>query len=283
MTALVVGASGQVGAALARRLGADAVLLRGREELDLRDARAVARALAVARPDVVFNAAAYNAVDAAEADPEAAFAVNGFGPLYLGRACRATGALLVHFSSDYVFDGRDDRPIPEDRCPRPLSVYGASKLAGETLAAASGADHLVVRTSAVFASGGSRDKGGSFVERILHRARTGQKLRVVDDQVFAPTYAADLAEAVLALVKAGARGVFHVTNEGACTWRELALGALEAASVEAEVEPISSAELNAPASRPRYSVLGMERYRGLGLPALRPWRDALREMLEGAP
>ena len=279
MKALVVGAGGQLGAALGRVLPAGGLVMRGRSELDVRDAASLARAMADARPDVVFNAAAYNAVDAAEGEPATAFAVNALGPLNLARACREVGALLVHFSTDYVFDGSDRRPIPEERCPRPLSVYGASKLSGEALVAASGAAHLIVRTSGLFASGGSRDKGGSFVERILAKARAGDTLRVVDDQVFAPTYASDLAQAVLALVSSGARGLFHVTNEGPCSWRELAVAAVEEAGLPTRVEAIPAAELGAPAARPRYSVLDTERYRSLGLPPLRPWRDALRAML----
>jgi dTDP-4-dehydrorhamnose reductase len=281
LNALVVGAGGQLGAALGRALPAGGAALLGRAELDVRDADAVARALSETRPHVVLNAAAFNAVDAAESEPAAAFEVNALGALHLARACRAAGAVLVHFSTDYVFDGGDERPIPEGRCPRPLSVYGVSKLAGEALVGASGAAHLIVRSSALFGTGGSKAKGGSFVERILARARAGQPLRVVSDQVFAPTYAPDLARAALALASQGARGLFHVTNEGACSWHELAVAALEAAGVRAPVAAITAAELAAPASRPRYSVLETARYRSLGLPALRPWRDALREMLAG--
>jgi dTDP-4-dehydrorhamnose reductase len=277
LKALVAGAGGQLGAALGRALPGAAGL--GRAELDVREADAVMRRVGDARPDVVFNASAYNAVDGAEADPAAAFAVNALAVLHLGRACRAAGALLVHFSTDYVFDGTDERPIPEERTPRPLSVYGVSKLAGEALAAASGAAHLVVRTSALFATGGSRVKGGSFVERILERARSGQPLRVVSDQTFSPTYAPDLARAAIALAGSGARGIFHVANEGACTWHELAVAALEAAGVPASVTPIGAADLGAPAARPRYSVLDTGRYHALGLPAMRPWREALAEML----
>jgi dTDP-4-dehydrorhamnose reductase len=274
LKALVVGATGQLGRALMDLLpGAAAVA--GRAALDVRAPQAVVETLARAAPDVVFNAAAFNNVDAAEAEAADAFAVNALGPLNLARACRAQGAVLVHVSTDYVFDGRDDRPIPEERCPRPLSVYGTSKLAGEALLAASGAAHLVVRTSALFGGGGSRDKGGSFVDRILARARAGQPLRVVDDQTFAPTYAPDLARAVVALVEAGARGVFHVTNEGQCTWHALACAALAEAGVDARVDAITSAALAAAAQRPRYSVLDGARYRTLGLPPLRPWRTAL--------
>jgi dTDP-4-dehydrorhamnose reductase len=279
LRALVVGAGGQAGAALARALPAGTALLHGRAEVDIRDAAAVERAVAEARPEVVFNCAAYNAVDRAEEEAGDVFAVNALGALYLARACAAAGAVLVHFSTDYVFDGRDEAPIPEDRCPRPLSVYGASKLAGETLVAAAGAPHLIVRTSAVFAAGGSKDKGGSFVERILARARAGQRLRVVSDQVFAPTHAPDLALAAIALVKAGARGIVHVTNDGECSWHELAVAAVEMAGLDVAVEPISAAELSAPAARPRYSVLDTTRYRALGLPPLQPWREALRAMV----
>jgi dTDP-4-dehydrorhamnose reductase len=277
---LVLGAGGQLGRALVALLGEEAVPL-ARDVLDVRDAPRVQDAVARARPDVVVNAAAYNAVDAAETEADAAFAVNAVGALHVARACRAAGGLLVHVSSDYVFDGTDTRPIPEERCPRPLGAYGASKLAGETLVAASGAAHLIVRTSGVFGAGGSRGKGGSFVERILEKGRSGQALRVVDDQVFAPTYAPDLAAALLALVGAGARGLFHVTNEGHCTWHELAVATLRRAGIEAPVEAIASATLAAPARRPRYSVLDTARYRSLGLPPLRSWRAALEEMLGG--
>ena len=274
-----MGARGQLGRSLLDALPGEAEAAPGREALDLRQPAALAEAVRRSGAGVVFNAAAYNAVDTAESDPDAAFAVNASGALHLARACRDTGALLVHVSTDYVFDGTDTRPIPEDRCPRPLGVYGASKLAGEALVAASGATFLLVRTSGVFARGGSRDKGGSFVERILARASAGQPLRVVQDQVFAPTYAPDLAAALVALVRADARGLFHVTNEGSCSWHALAVAALETAGLAVPVAAISARELGAPARRPAYSVLDCAKYRGLGLPPLRPWRAALDALL----
>jgi dTDP-4-dehydrorhamnose reductase len=278
LRALVVGATGQLGRALVALLPG-ALPVAGRAELDLRAPEPLAELMARASPEVVFNAAAFNNVDGAESQPADAFAVNALGPLHLARACRAAGALLVHVSTDYVFDGSDERPIPEERCPRPLGVYGASKLAGEALVSASGAWHLIVRTSALFGAGGSRDKGGSFVDRVLSRARAREPLRVVDDQTFAPTYAPDLAQAVVALARAGARGLVHVTNEGSCTWHELARAALAAAGLDAPVEAITSESLAAPARRPRYSVLDTGRYRALGLPRLRPWREALAAAL----
>lgn len=282
MRALVVGAEGQLGRALVARLGADLAWAGGRSGLDVTDAAAVERRLAEVRPEVVFNAAAWNAVDLAETRFAEALLANAAGPAHLARSARACGARLVHVSTDYVFDGAATRPYGEDDPPRPLCLYGVSKLAGEQAVAASGDEHLVVRTSAVLGTGASRAKGGSFVERILARARAGQPLRVVADQVFSPTYAPDLAEALVALARRGARGLLHVTNSGSCSWHALAVAALELAGVDAPVAPIRSAELQAPARRPAYSVLSGERLAALGLPPLRPWRAALPELLRGA-
>jgi dTDP-4-dehydrorhamnose reductase len=253
----------------------------GRDELDVTDPAAIARVLDRVHPDVVINAAAFNDVDGAEAALGPAMAVNAVAVGHLARACRERGALLVHVSSDYVFDGAKREPYREDDCARPLNAYGVSKLAGCLLVAAAGGPHLIVRTSGVFGPGGNRVKGGSFVERILVRARGGQALRVVADQVFSPTYAPDLAAALVALVDRGARGLLHVTNGGSCSWHELATAALEMAGVRATVEAIASRELGAPAHRPPYSVLANERARAAGLAPLRPWRDALAEFLRG--
>jgi dTDP-4-dehydrorhamnose reductase len=268
-----------LGRALVERLGAQVCWAGGREALDIRDAEAVARVVADARPELIVNAAAFNAVDAAEQQVSEALAVNAAGPAHLAQAARAAGALLVHVSTDYVFDGQAGRPYSEDDRPRPLSAYGASKLAGELLVAASGAEHLMVRTSGVFGAGGSRAKGGSFVDRILARARAGQALRVVADQVFSPTYAPDLAAALLALTEAGARGLFHVANAGSCSWHALAVEALRIAGIAVAVAEIRSSELKAPAARPAASVLSSERYRSLGLAPLRSWQAALAEHL----
>ena len=282
MRALVAGSAGQLGRELVARLGGDLAWAGDRAELDVADGPAVRALVAQVRPDVVFNATAWNRVDAAEAEPGPAFAVNAAAPHLLARAAREVGALLVHVSTDYVFDGTATRPYREDDPPRPLSVYGASKLAGETLVAASGADHLVVRTSGVLGRGGSGQKGGSFVERIVAQARAGKPLRVVSDQVFAPTCASDLAEALLSLVEKGARGLVHVTNAGACSWHELAVAALAASGLAAPVERIAAAELGLAARRPAYSVLDTSRYAQLGLPPLRSWREALPDCLGDA-
>jgi len=281
LKALVTGAQGQLGRELLTRLAPGPVTAFTHAELDVVDAAAVAAAVRAARPDVVLNASAYNKVDAAESDPSVAFAVNAIGVLHLARAAADAGALFVHVSTDYVFDGTQSRPYVETDAPRPINVYGLSKRAGEMMIETVGAPSLVVRTSGVFGPGGSRSKGGSFVDRILERARGGAPLRVVGDQLFSPTYAPDLAAAVVALIDGGARGLVHVTNEGACSWHELAVAGLELGGVRAEVERITTADLGAAARRPAYSVLSTARYQSLGGPTLRPWREAVAEMLRG--
>ena len=279
MRAIVLGSAGQLGRELVALLGDRLAWAGDRDEVDVTDHEATSALVAQLRPDVVYNATAWNRVDAAESEPVAAFAVNAIAPYHLARACRDAGALLVHYSTDYVFDGTASRPYREDDVPGPLGVYGASKLAGEHLVAAGASEHLVVRTSGVLGRGGSEQKGGSFVERIVARARAGEPLRVVGDQVFAPTCASELAAASIALVQAGARRLFHVTNAGTCSWHDLACAALAIAGLEVPVERIASADLALPARRPAYSVLSCSTYLGAGFPPLRHWRDALPECL----
>jgi dTDP-4-dehydrorhamnose reductase len=275
--ALVVGSEGQLGRELVSVLADEVAWAGDLADLDVTDSAAVASVVDRVGPDVILNATAYNKVDQAEAEPELALEVNALAPRRLAHAARERGALVVHFSTDYVFDGRAGRPYREDDCPRPLGAYGVSKLAGEQLVMAAGGEHLVIRTSGLLGRGGSEQKGGSFANRILARAREGAPLRVVADQTFAPTCAADLAAASIALVRAGARGLFHVTNAGSCTWHELAVATLARAGIDVPVEAIDSAELALPARRPRYSVLDTARYRALGLSGLRPWREALAD------
>ena len=283
MRALVVGSEGQLGRELVSVLADEVAWAGDLTELDVTDGVAVASVVDRVGPDVIFNATAYNKVDQAEAEPEVALEVNAIAPRRLALAARERGALLVHFSTDYVFDGRASRPYREDDCPRPLGAYGVSKLTGEQLVTAAGGEHLVIRTSGLLGRGGSEQKGGSFAGRILARAREGKPLRVVADQTFAPTCAADLAVASAALVGAGARGIFHVANAGSCSWHELALATLARAGIDVPVEAIGCAELALPARRPAYSVLDTARYHALGLPALRPWREALADCVEAHP
>ena len=281
MRVVVVGGTGQLGRELVRALpGAETVAL-GRAQLDLTDPAAVVSRLAALAPSVVVNAAADNRVDAAERDPLPALAVNAFGVAALAEACRQTGAFFVHTSTDYVFDGRAARPYTEEDAPNPLGAYARSKLAGELLARALAPRHAVVRLAGLYAAGGA-----GFVDRVLARARAGERLRVVHDQVTAPTWARDVAAALARLLPRLVRGdapggTYHLTNAGACSWYEFARAALGLAGVHAEVEPITSAELAAAAPRPPYSVLANTRLAAIGEPPLRHWHDALAAYLAG--
>jgi dTDP-4-dehydrorhamnose reductase len=287
MRVAVVGAAGQLGRELCRLLpGADTIPLT-RAEADLHDTAVVGARLDAVRPDVVVNCAADNRVDAAESDARDAIAVNALGVAALARHCRDRDALLVHVSTDYVFDGRATHPYAEDDAPNPLGAYARTKLAGELLAQALAPRHAILRVAGLYAEGGSRGKGGNFVDKVLAQARAGKPLRIVSDQVTAPTWARDVAEAMVRLVPriaAGAapHGVYHVTNAGACSWWEFAQAALEMAGVRADLTAISTAELNAPAPRPAYSVLANGRLAAAGEPALRSWREALRAYLGSA-
>ena len=287
MRVAVIGAGGQLGQELLRVLPAETTVPLTRRDLDLRNPDAVTERLAQLAPTAVVNAAAYNRVDGAEDEPAEAVAVNALGPATVAQVCGELGVYLVQLSTDYVFDGRATRPYTEDDAPNPLGAYGRSKLAGELLARALAPRCAIVRVAGLYAAGGSRAKGGSFVDRVLAQARRGERLRVVADQVTAPTWARDVAAALARLLPRLLHGeapaaVYHMTNAGACSWHEFARAALELAGVEAAVEPITTAELGARAPRPAYSVLANSRLAALGEPPLRSWREALAAYLAAA-
>jgi dTDP-4-dehydrorhamnose reductase len=276
----VLGAAGQLGRDLCPRLpGAVVALARDRADLTRPDAlRAVLDEIG---PDVVVNCAAYNYVDRAESEPPAAFAVNAWGVRNLARWCRDRGRLLVHFTSDYVFGLDESRRTPwaEADPPGPVSVYGLSKLAGEYLVRSTCPAHLVLRTCGLYGVWGSGGKGGNFVETMLRLAREGKPPRVVADQVCTPSYTADVADATVALLTAGKRGLYHVTNAGACSWHEFARAIFELAGVSAGLSAITSEEYGAAARRPAYSVLAPAALTAAGLAPPRPWREALAAYL----
>jgi len=249
---------------------------RGRVEVT--DPHSVLVALREARPAAVVNTAAFHKVDACEDDPERAFQVNALGALHVARACRELEAKCVYISTDYVFDGAKPAPYAEQDSPNPINVYGASKLAGEHLVLQTCPDALVVRVASLFGGRGARGKGTNFVLTVLERAGRGELLRVVDDVRMSPTYAADAAAAIVELLAGGASGVFHVVNEGTCTWYELAVRVTQLAGLQVPVEPVPQEAYPTRARRPRNSALSTAKLeaRGLRLP---PWEDALRRYL----
>ena len=260
------GSGGQLGSELVRLLGPQSAVTH--REVSITDVAAVESLVSRRRPDVVFNCAAYNAVDRAEKEREIAFAVNGDGPRNLAVACRRAGAALVHFSTNFVFDGRHDEPYVEADHPEPISVYGASKLAGERAVLEAGAHVVVVRTAAVY--GGP----SSFPMRILDRARAGEELSVVSDQHVNPTFARDLAAVAVELAEDAIAGIVHAVAEGCCGWDDFARAALSEAGVESEVRSVSTSGYPAAARRPANGCLASTR-----IAPLRPWREALHEAL----
>jgi len=279
----VLGAAGQLGRDLCPRLPGEVVAIRrtGSPAIDLARPNSLPALFDQVRPNVVINCAAHNFVDKAESEAQDAFAVNTWGVRELARLCGQRDCLLVHFSTDYVFGLDESRrqPWTENDAPGPVSVYGLSKLAGEYFVRSLCPRHLVIRTCGLYGVWGSGGKGGNFVETMLRLASNGKPLRVVDDQICAPSYTVDVADAAVALLAAGRPGLYHVTNAGACSWHEFAQTIFELAGVRADLEPIPSSVYAALARRPAYSVLDNAGLRELGQPQPRPWREALAAYL----
>ena len=276
---LVFGGHGLVGSSLVRAAdGRDARSL-GRRDADISDAAAVARIFDEYQPSAVINCAVFQPVDLCETQPEDAFRVNAIGAGVLGRACAEHDIVLTHFSTDYVFGGDQTRPHVEHDRARPISVYAASKLAGEYLALAASPMHRVVRTSAVFGPSPAGHGVSSFIDRMLERARAGQETRVVDDQVVSPTYSAHLASALWDLMLKPDAGVFHAAGGGQCSRYDLARRVFEAAGCPELLSRTTSEEFGAPASRPSYSALDNMRLRSLGLADLPPWQQGVETYL----
>ena len=279
MRILLTGHLGQLATDFKGVLADDELILTEREDLRLEDASAVQEFVARAAPELVINCAAYNRVDEAEDRPEDAFAANVFGVRNLALAARTVGAPMVHFSTDYVFDGPARAPYTEDDLPCPRSVYGVSKLAGELMLQSTWEKHYICRVCGLYGYAGSRDKGSNFVETVIARAREGKPLRIVDDQVLTPTPTLDVAEAVRGLIDTGRYGLYHMTSAGQCSWHEFAKAIFEELATPVDLTPVTSEAFSTKARRPRYSVLDNRNLRAIGLPDLAPWREGLRRYL----
>ncbi|HLC22054.1 MAG TPA: dTDP-4-dehydrorhamnose reductase [Candidatus Methylomirabilis sp.] len=279
MTTVVIGANGQLGSELRQAFKGHDLVPLAHTDLELTDRAQVREALDKYRPGLILNTAAYHRVDECEDEAERAFAVNALAVRDLAIAAREIGAVLVHFSTDYVFDCRQSRPYREGDPPGPLSVYATSKLAGEFFVRAVLDRYFLIRTCGLYGTAGSRGKGGNFVETMLRLAREGREIRVVGDQVLTPTSAKELAKKVRQLVETGRYGLYHITNSGECSWYQFASAILELAGLRARLSETTSAAYGARATRPAYSVLDNANLRSLGLDDLRDWRDALADYL----
>lgn len=275
---LITGGGGQLASDLEQVLAERGqVWSRSREDLDITDDDAVAAAISAIAPTVVYNCAAYHNVDGCEDTEDRAFAVNTRAVKRLAQRCAEQGARLVHVSTNYVFDGTGETPWTEEDLPRPRSIYGLSKLAGEHAALAYAPDVLVVRTGGLYGERGSASKGGNFVVRMIGRARETAALRMVADQRLTPTATSDLAAALVQASDRGVGGLLHLTNAGACSWYEFTAAIMEEAGIDVPIEPVTTAPGGA--GRPLNGVLSCARAEAAGLAPLPHWRDALRGYL----
>jgi len=276
MKILVTGAKGMLGtdlmAAFKGRHEAVGVDI---AEFDILDEQAARGYIKDTAPDWVIHGAAFTNVDGCEAEPDKAYKVNGDGPKNIALGCRDAGANMLYISTDYVYDGKKDGPYKESDPVGPLNVYGMSKLKGEENTLSVLPDALVVRTSWLYGL-----NGPNFVEAILGQVGKKDELSVVNDQFGSPTYTPDLADALVRLIEADAKGIVHVSNEGSCSWMEYAVKILELSHVDGiRVKPMTTAELGRPALRPANSVLSKEKYYGITGQRLRNWQDALSEYI----
>ncbi|MGE5057551.1 MAG: dTDP-4-dehydrorhamnose reductase [Acidobacteriota bacterium] len=286
MKIAVIGGDGQLGRDVVRAFEANGDDVYGltHRELEIANIDSVVKALQSALPHVVVNTAAMHHVERCEQDPSAAFAVNALGARNLAEVTGDLGVLLMHISTDYVFDGNKREPYIESDAPLPLNVYGNTKLAGEYFVRTLNPKHFVLRTSALYGKDPCRGKGGlNFVELMIKLARERGKVRVVDSEIVSPTSTAELAQQVVILSRSEAYGLYHATAEESCSWYEFAKQIFEATKTEVKLEVARSDEFPAKVPRPTYSVLENAALKMKGLNIFKSWRESVREYLQIDP
>lgn len=281
MRVLLIGYRGQLGSDLQKAFAGEELVLATQEQMRVEDASQVNAMVGQTRPEMILNCAAFHRVDDCEDCVSRAFEVNVFGVRNLALAAARANAVLVHFSTDYVFDGSRRTPYTETDVPCPGSVYGASKLAGEFLLQSTWAKYFIFRVSGLYGYAGSREKGTNFVELMISLARQGKPIKVVDDQVLTPTSTMDVVRMVRRLAGTEQYGLYHLTNAGECNWYEFAQAIFEFANLRPDLSPVTSAAFPTRAKRPNYSVLDNQRLREAGFLDLPDWREALERYIAG--
>jgi dTDP-4-dehydrorhamnose reductase len=283
MKTVVIGANGQLGVDLMAAFAAEQPVGLTHADVSIEDLESVTSVLASIKPDVVVNTAAYHKVDDCEKNPARSFEINGTGAMNLAKACQSIGAALAHVSTDYVFDGKKQAPYLETDLPNPLNVYAVSKVAGEHAVRAYAEKHYIIRSSGLYGHSPCRAKGRNFIDTMLKLAKEKPELRVVNDEILTPTYTFHLAAQIRELVTKPAYGIYHVTNNGSCSWYEFALEIFSLAGVSIPVIPVSQKEFPAPIKRPSYSVLENKALQTLGIDHMPLWRDSLRHYFATKP
>jgi dTDP-4-dehydrorhamnose reductase len=282
MKVVVVGANGQLGSDVVHAFAdyGDEVLALTHAEIEIADGESVANKLRELHPSIVVNTAAMHHVENCELQPDRAFAVNALGARNLAQAARDISAVLIHVSTDYVFDGCKASPYEEGDPPRPLSVYANTKLAGEYFVRSTLDQHFVLRTSAIYGKSPCRAKGGlNFIQLMLKLAKERGEVRVVDGEFVTPTATPELARQMVVLSRCESYGLYHATAEGACSWFEFAREIFALTDTKVNLKVAGPNEFPAKVPRPRYSVLENRGLKLLGLNTFRPWQDGLRDYL----
>jgi len=280
MRIALLGSNGQLGLDLQQALAGHELIALTRRDFDVTDHARTRSLLTALEPEIILNTTAYHRVDDCEIFPDLAYGANALAVLNLVRIANDLEAVLVHISTDYVFDGKSVEPYRESSPPWPLSVYGNSKLAGEYLVRTMARKYFLIRSCGLYGHAGSQGKGGNFVEAMLAKARKGDSIRVVDDQVLTPTSTMSLARQMAVLLPTTHYGLYHMTNEGACSWYQFASAIFEISGLQADLSPTTSELYKSPALRPRYSVLENARLKELGSNCMPNWRSALQEYLD---
>ena len=282
MKVAVIGANGQLGSDLVAAFSekGDVVSALTHTDMEISDLPSVSRVLGDIRPQVIVNTAAMHHVENCEREPEKAFAVNALGPRNLALVARDLDAVLLHVSTDYVFDGSKGSPYFEEDEPRPLNAYGITKLAGEHFVRATTARQFVVRTSGLYGKSPCRAKGGlNFIELMLKLAKERGEVRVVDSEFVSPTSTAELAEQLVQLSRSDCYGLYHATAEGSCSWYEFAREIFAITETPVRLRVAGPDDFPAKVARPKYSVLENRALKSRGLNAFKPWQDGLHKYL----
>ena len=284
MKVFLIGVDGQLGTDIEQFFtskGLEVHGLIGLKEIDICDHDDSLDKIASSKPDLVINTAAFHDVDLCEDKTEQTFKVNIDGVKNIAGICKEMDIPLMHFSTDYVFDGSKGSPYLEDDCPGPLSIYAISKYGGERVLQYMLDKYYLVRLSGLYGHAGCTGKGNmNFIEIMLKLAESKKEIKVVDDQILTPTSTADVAEKLYELIITGKYGLYHMTNTGSCSWFEFACEIFKLMEINVDVVPVSSEEFGAKAARPEYSVLDNSNLRKLGIDDLRNWKEALGDYLE---
>jgi len=286
MNVAVIGANGQLGSDVVSAFSAagDKVAGLTHAELEISELESVTSVLRDSRPDVIVNTAAMHHVENCEREPGKAFAVNALGARNLSLIARDIGAVLIHVSTDYVFDGTKGSPYEEQDVPRPLNVYGNTKLASEYFVRCTTDKHFVLRTSAIYGKNPCRAKGGlNFIEMMLRLAKERDEVRVADNEFVTPTPTTDLAQQIVVLSRSNAFGLYHATAEGCCSWYQFAREIFSLTKTKVSLKVAGPNEFPAKVSRPKYSVLENHALKSQGLNMFKLWQDGLREYVGQRP